>query len=57
MERREWEKLSYAEKNRQLFFEQKELLDTFLEHHAITREQYDKSYGDLKRKMGIKDDS
>ncbi|MBQ9880374.1 MAG: hypothetical protein IJM45_08095 [Clostridia bacterium] len=56
MERRDWEKLSYAEKNRQLFFEQKELLDTFLEHHAITREQYDKSYGDLKMKMGINED-
>lgn len=49
----EWEKLSYNEKNRQLFFQQKGLLDTFLEHHAISKEQYDKSLGDLKKKMRL----
>ena len=38
-----------------LFLRQKNLLDTFLAHHAITKEQYDKSYGDLKVKMGIED--
>ena len=38
----------------QLFLRQKDLLDTFLEHHAITQEQYDKSIGDLMEKMGEK---
>ena len=52
MEQTDWEKLSHEEKNRALFFKQKELLDTFLEHHAITKEQYDKSLGDLIIKMG-----
>lgn len=36
-----------------LFERQKELLDTFLEHGAISKAQYDKSLGDLKEKMGI----
>lgn len=36
-----------------LFFRQKELLDTFLRTHAITRAQYDKSFGDLVKKMGM----
>ncbi len=53
MNQSEWKKLSYDEKNRQLFFQQKGLLETFLVHHAITKEQYDKSLGDLKKKMGI----
>ena len=53
MTQSEWEKLSYAEKNRQLYFRQKALLDTFLEHHAISKEQYDKSLGDLTVKMGM----
>lgn len=51
MRQEEWEKLSYAEKNRQLFLQQKNLLDTFLERHAISKEQYDKSLGDLTAKM------
>ncbi len=53
MEQAEWALLSYEEKNRELFFRQKELLDTFLEHHAITKAQYDKSLGDLIEKMGM----
>ena len=52
---RQWETMSYAQKNKQLFLNQKELLDTFLERHAISRVQYDKSLGDLKAKMGITD--
>ena len=52
---RQWEAMSYAQKNRQLFLNQKELLDTFLEHHAISQAQYDKSLGDLRAKMGIAD--
>lgn len=53
MNQRGWSQLSYAEKNRKLFLNQKHLLDTFLEHHAISKEQYDKSLGDLKQKMKI----
>ena len=41
------------EKKRDLYLRQKELLDTFLEHGAISRAQYDKSLGDLTVKMGM----
>lgn len=44
------------EKKKELFQRQKQLLDTFLEHGAISREQYDKSLGDLIVKMGIRED-
>ncbi len=47
-----WASLSYEEKNHQLFLQQKELLDTFLEHGAITQAQHDKSLHDLIEKMG-----
>ena len=40
-------------KKRELYFRQKELLDTFLEHGAISRAQYEKSLGDLTVKMGM----
>jgi len=53
MEQVDWEHLNPEEKNKQLYLKQKELLDTFLSHHAITQAQYDKSLGDLKAKMGI----
>ena len=52
---RQWEDMSYAQKNKQLFLNQKALLDTFLERHAISQAQYDKSLGDLRAKMGIAD--
>lgn len=51
-EKTDWETLSPEEKKRRLFEKQKALLDTFLANGAITRAQYDKSYGDLARKMG-----
>ena len=42
------------EQKKQLLFEkQRELLDTFLNHNAITKEQYNKSLGDLIVKMGM----
>ena len=41
-----------AEKKHQLFLRQKALLDTFLSNGAISQAQYDKSFGDLKEKMG-----
>ena len=44
------------DKKKQLFLNQKQLLDTFLEHGAISQAQYDKSLGDLIVKLGIETD-
>lgn len=49
----DWALLSPDEKKKLLFLKQKNLLDTFLEKHAISQEQYDKSLGDLRDKMGM----
>ena len=46
----------HEEQKKELFRSQKQLLDTFLEHGAISRTQYDKSLGDLMVKMGIKEE-
>ena len=43
------------EKKRELFLNQKDTLDKFLERGAITQAQYDKSYGDLVKKMGMEE--
>ena len=43
----------HKEQLKQLFLSQKQTLDTFLQNGAITKAQYDKSLGDLTRKMGI----
>ena len=48
------EPMNAEKKKRNLYLRQKELLDTFLEHGAISRAQYDKSLGDLTVKMGVK---
>lgn len=48
----EWSSLSYEEKNHQLFLQQEELLDTFLQHGAITQAEHDKSLHDLIEKKG-----
>lgn len=48
-----WQALSQKEKKLQLFLSQKATLDSFLLRGAISKAQYDKSYGDLKAKMGI----
>ena len=45
MEQITWESLSPPEKNRQLYENQKRLLDEFLSHGAISRAQYDKPLG------------
>ena len=50
-----WEKLTYAEKNHQLFLREKELLAGFLAHGAISRAQHDKNLHDLIEKMGEKE--
>lgn len=51
-----WEQLTPAEKKKQLFLNQKELLDKFRERNAISQAQYDKSLGDLRVKMGFPED-
>lgn len=48
-----WAKLSPEEKKKQLFLNQKQTLDLFLERKAISQAQYDKSLGDLREKMGF----
>ena len=53
LEQIEWERLSLEEKKKQLFLNQKKLLDTFLDRKAISKAQYDKSLGDLIEKMGM----
>lgn len=52
----EKESMTTEEKKRGLYLRQKVLLDTFLEHGAISRAQYDKSLGDLTVKMGMEPD-
>lgn len=47
--------MSETDKKRALYLWQKQLLDTFLAHGAITKAQYDKSFGDLTEKMGMSD--
>ena len=49
----DWETLTPEEKKKQLFLKQKNTLDLFLDRNAISKEQYDKSLGDLIDKMGI----
>lgn len=47
-----WESLSYEKKNRLLYERQKEMLEEFLERHAISQQKYEKSLHDLTEKMG-----
>ena len=49
---KDWEKLSYNEKNYELFLKQTLLLKEFLEKGAISQAQYDKSLHDLIEKTG-----
>ena len=51
-----WAALSPAEKKRELFRRQKELLATFLAAGAISQAQHDKSLNCLIEKMGIRDE-
>ena len=50
-----FENLSAEDAKMQLFLNQKATLDLFLERGAISKAQYDKSFGDLKRLMGFED--
>ena len=56
MENMEWSALSYEEKQRRLFLNEKKTLDMFLEKGAITQAQHDKSLHDLIEKMGMGDE-
>lgn len=47
--------MSDGDKKRELYLRQKQLLDTFLAHGAISKAQYDKSFGDLTVKMEMGD--
>ena len=49
-----WDKLSYSEKNQHLYFEQKRMLELFLERGAISQAQFVKSLHDLSEKMNVK---
>ena len=51
MEQEEWERLSPEEKRVQLYLNQKQTLEAFLERGAISQAQFDKSLGDLTLKM------
>ena len=44
--------MSSSEQRHELYLKQKALQDTFVEKHAISREQYEKSLHDLTEKMG-----
>lgn len=50
-----YEFMSPEEKKIDLFLRQKKTLELFLERNAITKAQFDKSFGDLVEKMGMKD--
>ena len=50
-----WNGLTHEQKNHELFLREKEMLDLFLAHGAITRAQHDKSLHDLTEKMGEKE--
>ena len=49
---KDWEMLSYEEKNEQLFQNEKQLLETFLKRGAISQRQYEKSLHALVEKTG-----
>ena len=51
-----WEVLNPEQKKKQLFLNQKELLEMFRERNAISKAKYDKSLGDLRVKMGFPED-
>ena len=51
-----WETMTPEQKRRELYDRQVALLDTFLEHRAISQEQHDKSLHDLTVKMGYEEE-
>ena len=55
MDQIEWSTLAPEDKKKQLYFQQKDLLNKFLERNAITKAEYEKSLGDLTLKMEMND--
>ena len=51
----QWDTLSPEDKKKQLFLNQKQTLDLFLERRAISLAQYNKSLHDLIEKMGMQE--
>ena len=51
----QWGALTPEDKKKQLFLNQKQTLDLFLERRAISQAQYNKSLGDLIEKMGMQE--
>jgi len=51
----QWQALSPTEKRKQLYWNQKQTLDLFLERRAISQEQYNKSLRDLTVKMEMEE--
>ena len=47
---------THSEQLIQLYFDQKQTLDLFLERGAISQEQYDKSLGELTKKLGTENE-
>ena len=54
MEEKLWEEMIHEEKNRELYFRQKRIPDQFPGQGAISREQKERSLGDLTEKMRMK---
>ena len=52
---KEWDSLTYEQKNEVLLERQKHTLEEFLKHGAISKQQYEKSLHDLTQKMGTKE--
>lgn len=50
-EKDNWETFSLEEKKRTLILRQKKTLDLFLERHAISQDQYEKSIAMLNRSI------
>ena len=55
MDIKKWEDMTPEEKKVELYLQQKNMLELFLERNAISKSQYEKSLGDLKDKMGMHD--
>ncbi len=52
---KQWENMTHQEKQDWLFRQHKETLNRFLEHGAISKDQYSKSLHDLMEKMGYQE--
>lgn len=48
-----YSEMTPEEKKIDLYLRQKSMLEQFLERNAISKEQFEKSLGDLTKKMGM----